>query len=1023
MTRPPAIRARSGSSLITTLLVVVVLTIIVTAFLQSMTLERQTARSYLNRYRAQLAAEAGANTAINLLKDLIEKNPDSVTSWDVNVSPDASHLLPTTTLYYFDPSPLTGAGTTPTLKFQPLVSGLDGGAITPGTPPPPPKLSAGNLVGPSSAQKWVNLNSEQLGFGEGPWVGEFPKDSPSQTANPDSRIEAPWVEIAIDDPEHPGQKKLVGRYAYWVEDESFRVNVNTSGSSPRGSGTLGETPAEIPLQGVARTADAAIDKDNYATQLVTTRGDLGDNFPTLPTINQALAIQPSAYQKTGFLLSTASRGSTLSRTGARRVNINKLFDGNFDAIGSEIGTFVAILRSQAPEFTKRFFANAPGNDIYLAKLAANIRDYIDKDSQPTIVLPDLEIQPRTKPEFALNHDGGGTNEVWAIGKENVPRLQETALRVKQSPGMTGKNTSNSPWEIKISTYLEFWNMGVEDIEVSSLDSQNGANDAFVKILNQPAWRDVGGSKETLIEVDQSRDIEIPLRDFRDAAGSPLSVFKAGEVTVLTTDPNPESLVGAGRDAWLTSTGLSKIYRADREQVYSDLTTGKTLKKNNAAFYGGFPTIELVTRQKEPTGPEQPAADTETEIILGNGAGLIESHPMALPINPGIYVDAFGSKSDNQYFHLRGGALLGNKSVVHGGSSGPATFIKGPPYQFGDPRSNNEPLEPAPANTVSGKMAQFASWRSPASQSDHDRQHNSSLGLPNTPYINPAATGADAWPEATSTLLQPLAAGGSPAYVRNGPLRSIGELGHIYDPRRESDPAAAGGGRSLRIGQSEGTGTNPVWDGSATSPSRNITAWRLTDIFTTRDEEAVDIAGLVNPNGVLRDGGLALKAALEGFAFAGDPVDTDTKLAGKPLPASDIDLVVKQAVDRLTTGGLVPFLERGELSELLVFQNGVLAGATMASVNDRGREEIFRRLVELTTTRGSVFTVYAIGQALRQNPDGQTAVLSTVSRKVTFRLVPQFANPIAPINPSDPGSLAQRLEKPEKYNVEIISTNN
>jgi hypothetical protein len=385
------------------------------------------------------------------------------------------------------------------------------------------------------------------------------------------------------------------------------------------------------------------------------------------------------------------------------------------------------------------------------------------------------------------------------------------------------------------------------------------------------------------------------------------------------------------------------------------------------------------------------------------------------------VDAFGSKSDNRYFHLRGGALLGNKSVVHRGASGPATFIKGPPYQFGDPRSNNEALEPTPEGTVSGKMAQFASWRSPAPQSQHDPQHNSSLGLPNTPYINPAATRADAWPEATSTMLQPLAAGGSPAYVRNGPLRSIGELGHIYDPRRESDPAAAGGGRSLRIGQSELTGTSPIWDGSPTSPSRNITAWRLTDIFTIQDEEAADIAGLVNPNGVLRDGGLALKAALEGLRFADDPAETDTQLMDKPLADQDIDnVLVKQVIDRLNASKRIPFLERGELSELPAFQSGTLSGTLMAAVNDRGREEIFRRLVELTTTRGSVFTVYAIGQALRQNAGGQPAVLSTASQKVTFRLVPQFANPIAPINPSDPGSLAKRMEKPEKYNVEIIS---
>lgn len=60
-------RPSRASALVTTLLVIVVLTIIVTAFLQSMTLERKTARSYVNRLRAELAAEAGLAEVINRL--------------------------------------------------------------------------------------------------------------------------------------------------------------------------------------------------------------------------------------------------------------------------------------------------------------------------------------------------------------------------------------------------------------------------------------------------------------------------------------------------------------------------------------------------------------------------------------------------------------------------------------------------------------------------------------------------------------------------------------------------------------------------------------------------------------------------------------------------------------------------------------------------------------------------------------------------------------------------------------------
>ncbi len=57
-----------GSALISTLLSIVVLAIIVTAFLQSMTVERQTAHSYLNRTKATLAAEAGLSRVMDRLE-------------------------------------------------------------------------------------------------------------------------------------------------------------------------------------------------------------------------------------------------------------------------------------------------------------------------------------------------------------------------------------------------------------------------------------------------------------------------------------------------------------------------------------------------------------------------------------------------------------------------------------------------------------------------------------------------------------------------------------------------------------------------------------------------------------------------------------------------------------------------------------------------------------------------------------------------------------------------------------------
>jgi type II secretory pathway component PulK len=62
------------------MLVIAVLTIIVVAFLQSMTVEQRTARSYLNKYRAKLAADSALNLAMQ--KILLATTDNSIVGLD-----------------------------------------------------------------------------------------------------------------------------------------------------------------------------------------------------------------------------------------------------------------------------------------------------------------------------------------------------------------------------------------------------------------------------------------------------------------------------------------------------------------------------------------------------------------------------------------------------------------------------------------------------------------------------------------------------------------------------------------------------------------------------------------------------------------------------------------------------------------------------------------------------------------------------------------------------------------------------
>ena len=300
------------------------------------------------------------------------------------------------------------------------------------------------------------------------------------------------------------------------------------------------------------------------------------------------------------------------------------------------------------------------------------------------------------------------------------------------------------------------------------------------------------------------------------------------------------------------------------------------------------------------------------------------------------------------------------------------------------------------------------------------------------------------------------------------MHTIGELGHITDPARPYSTSgsvptlARGGGRTLRVGQSELTnfgGTNIGWySGNQTAASRTWTSWRLADIFTTtaasnnataRDAEGnltnslgvvrgttntngvvVTIPGLINPNGLLRDGGAAMRAALHGLTYSATP-EGAPGLAGRDLNSFRLNGVVSSMTSRLTnasaaglpSGALVPFWERGEISELPIFNTGNIP-TQMSNVFDRGREELVRRSIEMITPRGSIFTVYAIGEVLQVTPQ-TTNVLSTARLKQTFQIEPRFQFPTDygndSFNPAQAARVTRRFSAPINYTVRVLSS--
>ena len=1074
--------------MVSTLIILSVLAIVAVALMQSVTTDRTSARSGADYYKAQLAADAGAAVGRGMLADLIRRYPDSVTGWQ-NVGGSLVYGTDNeaTVLYARAQSGNPSLGASPaafgpdvTLLAQPLVSRIGANASSVATnllPLADVVSSVPFVVGTS-----VNINATNDSRTD-PFVGS------RSSTNPGGALVAPvtaaqWIYLT----NASGQTNA--RFAFWMEDESFKVNVNIATNGPRGATSLGTNAGEARIDGAwGASSNSAIANANFA-DLAALRGNnpypTNGNIPSPLTAMLATGISDaSAAAEVKFLTTTHSAGLDLSRGGFPRFNLNSVTNGDKRTGLNRI--IAAITNTNAsPLFGQRFYrlANTPAGinstsavstnhaAIYLNKIAANIYDYLDADDQPTVISNDSSFSLVTgRPTVGILPLGGGTagpNPIAAMGVENVPRLQEYAVQLRvrsmrwtnSDPDSFGfvfntnagaANPTIASYEVWLDHYFEFWNPGTRDFTNSP--------DTFLKIFDQPAWGagreggvvtgNAGRGSGSFVSNNRTSS-EIPLIDA--LTESPV-VFPAGQVTVLTTAPLAALNTGANPSDVLvvpdtSLVPLRNVPASDRvfTGTTSSIRTANYSYQPAAAAFNGGPDFgynrlfEVAMQFGRPGGSG--STDYASGVLIGNDQGIIESH-VGLPIgvlsgNSGFSAIVESSWNRNDLSHIPGNIPNGQIDNIRGGglrgnaNNGASTAKTKPNATEGDPRSLSEQLE---FNIyVPGGGSDQTRFYNTIGPGASPMFGNNTFGRPNANYVRAAG-----WTDNSS--INP-GASNAPLFVRNGSMLTIGELGHITDPARPyitsgSVPTLArGGGRTLRVGQSELTnfgGTNIGWyDGKQTNASRTWTSWRLADIFTVRrrvPNTNVTLPGLLNPNGLLRDGGAAIRAALYGLTYSPTP-EGAPGLAGRDLNSFRLNGVVNSFKSRLTnasaaglpSGALVPFWERGEISELPIFNTGNNP-TQMGNVFDRGREELVRRSIEMITPRGSVFTVFAIGESL-QMAGNKTNVLSTVRLKQTFELTPRF--PTSGVfndtfEPAQSVRIARRFAAPTSYTVRVLSS--
>jgi hypothetical protein len=160
--------------------------------------------------------------------------------------------------------------------------------------------------------------------------------------------------------------------------------------------------------------------------------------PASPT-NGALAWIPAGIPISGS--STDPEGYT--NQGYTKLNLNNLVSGT-PAVA--VANIAAVITNNLPNFTNR--AGGMSGNTYVSNIAANIVDYVDTDSNPTYIAPDVR------------------------GSEAVAWPNEIIYQVTFSNTDTLATGSGFQYAFKFKQYIETWNIHNTNVPTGSLSISN-----------------------------------------------------------------------------------------------------------------------------------------------------------------------------------------------------------------------------------------------------------------------------------------------------------------------------------------------------------------------------------------------------------------------------------------------------------------------------------------------------------------------------------------------------------------------
>jgi Tfp pilus assembly protein PilX len=376
-----------GAALVVTLIVMVVLAVVAVAFMQNTSLDRSSARSVANVYRAKLAADSGLAEAMGLLQVAISNNRAFIVT-ETNHSADRSPVL------------LVGSNdATITTNLFPILSGSLDEYLSNRDSLDSLKTYLDKRLS-TNPMDTVDLNMGSLRFIQA-------------THSPDW-YRAPWTYVTNVSSSGGSLVTNVFRYAFLVLDEQARLNpLLHRGFEATARTNFGRTAQEVRVDtdGARIVADEnAIESILQASNQITTPQTLaflsGTDFEAIKHLVSVHRAIDEDIIPSGYLVTTESGTNFMAYSdgGKPKYNLNDLATNTTHGASPEerAKKIAGIISANLPEFHRRDKGSVAADlsaDLYLTRIAASIVDYIDDDDRPTAGLngepAGKDLQPYT----------------------------------------------------------------------------------------------------------------------------------------------------------------------------------------------------------------------------------------------------------------------------------------------------------------------------------------------------------------------------------------------------------------------------------------------------------------------------------------------------------------------------------------------------------------------------------------------------------------------------------------------------